>query len=110
MFGGGKTGELVPISGTDPVPGPWRHSAFVPDPLPEQSPDLTGATYRIVANARAALAALDSTARQLPNPRLLRRPTLRQRPNRPPRSKEPTSRWSECWWLLMIRLNRGCVR
>ena len=77
MFGDGKTGELVPISGTDPVPGPWRHSAFVPDPLPEQSPDLTGATYRIVANARAALAALDSTARQLPNPRLLRRPTLR---------------------------------
>ena len=77
MFGDGKTGELVPISGTDPVRGPWQHSAFLPDPLPEQSPDLTGATYRIVANARAALAALDSTARQLPNPRLLRRPTLR---------------------------------
>ena len=77
MFGDDKTGQLVPISGTDPVRGPWQHSAFLPDPLPEQSPDLTGATYRIVANARAALAALDSTARQLPNPRLLRRPTLR---------------------------------
>ena len=77
MVGDGKTGELVPISGTDPARGPWHHSAFLPDPLPEQSPDLTGATYRIVANARAALAALDSTARQLPNPRLLRRPTLR---------------------------------
>ena len=31
-----------------------------------------------VANARAALAALDSTARQLPNPKLLRRPSLRR--------------------------------
>lgn len=77
MFGDGKTGELVPISGTDPVRGSWQHRAFLPYPLPGQSPDLTGATYRIVANARAALAALDSTARQLPNPRLLRRPTLR---------------------------------
>lgn len=31
-----------------------------------------------VANARAALAALDSTARQLPNPKLLRRPSLQR--------------------------------
>ena len=67
----------MPISGTGPVRGSWQHSAFLPDPLPEQSPELAGATYRIVANARAPLAALDSTARQLPNPRLSRRPTLR---------------------------------
>jgi Fic family protein len=39
---------------------------------------LEGATYLAVANARAALAALDSTARQLPNPTLLRTPTLRK--------------------------------
>lgn len=77
MFGSGKTGTLVPIADTDPDRGPWTHAAFLPDPLPLESPELTGATYRIVANARAALAALDSTARQLPNPGLLRRPTLR---------------------------------
>jgi Fic family protein len=39
---------------------------------------LSQATFLRVANARAALAALDSTARQLPNPRLLRRPSLRR--------------------------------
>ncbi len=77
MFGTSKTGTLVPMSGTDPERGPWQHWAFLPDPLPEESPELSGATYRVVANARAALAALDSTARQLPNPRLLRRPALR---------------------------------
>jgi Fic family protein len=48
----------------------------VPHPLPELSPVLTGETYRAVADARAALAALDSTASRLPNPRLLRRPSL----------------------------------
>ncbi len=71
------TGALVSISDLDPSRGSWTHSAFRPDPLPLTSPELSGKTYRTVANARAALAALDSTARQLPNPRLLRRPTLR---------------------------------
>ena len=71
------TGALVSISDLDPSRGSWTHSAFLPDPLPLTSPALSGKTYRTVANARAALAALDSTARQLPNPRLLRRPTLR---------------------------------
>lgn len=71
------TGAVTPITGTDPVRGEWAHSAFIPNPLPESSPELSGVAYRHVANARAALAALDSTARQLPNPRLLRRPTLR---------------------------------
>lgn len=69
-------GDLVPITGTDSVTGPWQHSAFAPWPLPEESPVLSPATYLAVGNARAALAALDSTAQQLPNPRLLRRPTL----------------------------------
>lgn len=70
-------GTLVPISGTDPDRGPWQHMAFVPAPLPASSPDLSGSTYRVVADARAALAALDSTARRLPDPRLFRGPSLR---------------------------------
>lgn len=44
----------------------------------DEEPLLASATYRIVAEARASLAALDSTARQLPNPTLLRMPTLRR--------------------------------
>ncbi|MFC5993921.1 Fic family protein [Pseudonocardia hispaniensis] len=76
-FADNAPGSLVEINGTDPRRGEWTHMAFVPDPLPTESPDLTGATYRAVADARAALAALDSTARRLPNPRLFRRPSLR---------------------------------
>lgn len=69
-------GVLVPISGADPGHGEWTHLAFVPHPLPATSPELSGATYRVVADARAALATLDSTARRLPNPRIFRRPAL----------------------------------
>jgi Fic family protein len=76
IFSGASPGDLVPISGTDPARGDWTHRAFVPHPLPTVSPEFSGATYRVVANARAALAALDSTARRLPNPRLFRRPAL----------------------------------
>ncbi len=77
LFTNSPVGQLVPIAGVDPVRGEWRHAAFVPDPLPARSPELSGASYRAVANARAALAALDSTARGLPNPRLFRQTTLR---------------------------------
>jgi Fic family protein len=76
LFDVDAPGDLVPITGTDPLRGPWRHSAFVPWPLPDEPPGLSPSTYLAVGNARAALAALDSTAQQLPNPRLLRRPTL----------------------------------
>jgi Fic family protein len=76
LFGSTSPGDLVKITGTDPHRGPWSHSAFVPHPLAGESPELHPATYRSVANARAALAGLDSTARRLPNPRLLRRPAL----------------------------------
>jgi Fic family protein len=69
-------GDLVPISGHDPIRGPWEHRAFLADPLPTDEPPLAAATYRQVARARAAIATLDSTARQLPNPSLLRRPAL----------------------------------
>ncbi len=78
MFRKSAPGVLVPISGNDPVLGRWEHQAFVPTPLPTVEPPLSGKTYRMVADARAALAALDSAARQLPNPTLLRLPTLRR--------------------------------
>lgn len=42
----------------------------MPHPLLDASPALSSATCRIVGNARAALAALDSTARRLPNPQV----------------------------------------
>src|SRR5205814_1946409 len=76
IFATGAPGDLVPISGTDPRHGAWEHAAFVPHPLPKLPPDLSARTYRSVADARAALAALDSTARRLPNPRIFRRPAL----------------------------------
>ncbi len=69
-------GELVKIQGSDPGRGEWEHVAFVPHPLPKLPPELTARTYRVVADARAALAALDSTARRLPNPRIFRRSAL----------------------------------
>src|SRR5688500_20410333 len=77
MFGKDAPGELVAISGSDPRLGAWKHRAFVPSALGPDMPTLSPATYLRVADARAALAALDSTARQLPNPTLLRSPTLR---------------------------------
>ena len=77
MFRNDAPGELVAISGSDPALGPWKHRAFVPSPLGPDMPTLSPATYLRVADARAALAALDSTAQQLPNPTLLRSPTLR---------------------------------
>ncbi len=77
-FGTGKTGALVPISGVEPRAGEWTHSAFVPAPLTESPPLLSPQTWMRVADARAALTALDSTARQLANPGLLRRPSLQR--------------------------------
>ena len=76
IFTPNAPGNLVEITGTDPRHGDWRHSAFVPHPLPKVSPSLSARTHRAVADARAALAALDSTARRLPNPRIFRRPAL----------------------------------
>lgn len=77
MFSEHSPGALVPIAGTDPVRGPWQHQAFVPWPLKREQPALSPASYRAVAEARAAIAGLDSTARWLPNPTLLRAPVLR---------------------------------
>lgn len=78
MFLASATGTLVPISGTDPRLGPWEHVAFVPYPLPIMTPSLTASTFNAVGNARAALAALDSSAKRLPNPALLRGSAVRR--------------------------------
>jgi len=77
MFANSPTGSLVPIHGVDPRRGEWSHVAFLPNPLPDECPSLTARTHNTVADARAALAALGARASLLPNPRLLRRPTLK---------------------------------
>lgn len=77
MFRKAAPGRLVRVAGTDQRLGPWEHRAFVPDPLSDEMPALEPTTFLAVAEARAALAALDSTAQQLPDPTLLRIPTLR---------------------------------
>lgn len=66
------------VSGSDPRFGSWHHAAFVPEALDTVAPSTSVATHNAVADARAALASLDSTARRLPNPSLLRRSTLRR--------------------------------
>ena len=77
-FVASQMGELSPISGTDPTSGPWEHFAFIAAPLPDTSPDLTGKTYMRIADARAAIAELNGLASRLPNPEILRHPTLRR--------------------------------
>lgn len=74
-------GHLVAISGIDPWQGEhYEHQAFVPAPLPDRLDDLglTPDTWRAVVGAAAALAKLDQAGRQVPNPELFRRPTLRR--------------------------------
>lgn len=74
-------GHLVPIRGVDPWRGElYEHQAFVPDPLPDRLDglELSTETWRTVVAASAALAKLDQAGRQVPNPDLFRRPTLRR--------------------------------
>ena len=78
MFVDDTMGELVDITGSDPVTGNWQHKAFIPTPLGSDEPPLSGDTYRMVAAAGRALAALDATTQQLPNPYLLRTSSLRR--------------------------------
>lgn len=75
-FQNSPTGHLVEITGSAHGRA-WTHQAFVPDALGDEGPELSQAAYRAVADARAALAALDATAARLPNPRLLRHASLR---------------------------------
>ncbi|MFJ3403299.1 Fic family protein [Promicromonospora sp. NPDC090134] len=77
-FSSSPVGRLVPISGHDRRHNrAFEHHAFVANPL-GQEPELDGATWKMVANAGRALARLDQASRQIPNPGILRRPTLRR--------------------------------
>jgi Fic family protein len=77
-FAASPVGHLVPIGGTDGRTGQeYRHVAFVPDPLPDSSVDLTAATWRAVARAEYGLGRLQQATRQVTTP-LLHRATLRR--------------------------------
>lgn len=71
-------GALVPIRGHD---GRFAEDydcwAFVPDPLPSFV-ELSPRTWRVVSEAMLCLGRLDQAGCQIPNPGLLRRPTLRR--------------------------------
>jgi Fic family protein len=69
---------LEVIRGTDGRTGrEYDHFAFIPDPLSDE-PMLSGATWRAVSRAGHALGRLLQAGRQVPQPSLLRRPTLRR--------------------------------
>jgi hypothetical protein len=90
-------GTLVPISGFDPRFGEhYDHFAFVPLPLPVQV-DLSGETWAVVSQAMLSLGRLDQAGRQILNPALVRRPTLRREPRPRPHWKEHTRRSRKSW-------------
>lgn len=71
-------GSMVPISGHDTRFGErYEHWAYVPAPLPI-GVDLSARTWSAVAEAMQALGRLDQAGRQVPDPGLLRWPTLRR--------------------------------
>jgi Fic family protein len=75
---GSPLGGLVPISGTDGRSGEsYDYFAYLARPLPD-AVELTSQTWTVVARAEAELARLDQAARQIPEPGLLRRPSLRR--------------------------------
>jgi Fic family protein len=71
-------GRLVPLSGTDGRTGErYEHFGFMPDPLAEP-PVLSAATWTTIARANRSLGALQQGASLIPNPGILRQPTLRR--------------------------------
>lgn len=71
-------GSLIPIFGPDPATHEMvEGKAFLPEPLPRELV-LSTETWNVVNSATAALARLDGAARLVPEPSLLRRPTLRR--------------------------------
>lgn len=77
-FRSSPVGTVVPISGTDTRFGEtYEHWAFVPHPLPGEI-DVSPTARDAVTEAALALGRLDQAGRQIPNPTLLRRPTLRR--------------------------------
>lgn len=77
-FRASPIGSLTPISGTDGRTGEqYSHFAYVPDPLPPEVL-LSGSTWRAVSKANYALGMLKQGSSLVPNPALLRRPSLRR--------------------------------
>lgn len=77
-FRDSPVGSLTPISGTDGRTGEqYDHFAYVPLPLPAEV-ELTGATWQVVSRANYALGKLRQGSSLVPNPGLLRRPSLRR--------------------------------
>lgn len=71
-------GSLIPIVGPDPATHEMvEGKAFLPEPLLRELV-LSTETWNVVNSATAALARLDGAARLIPEPSLLRRPTLRR--------------------------------
>lgn len=77
-FNNSTVGTLVAIRGFDPrFDEHYEHWAFVPHPLPEEV-TLHARTWALVSEAMLAIGRLDQAGRQIPDPALLRRPTLRR--------------------------------
>ena len=77
LFQAEPMGELVTVTDGHLTADIGQYQAFVPSPLLDRQIALSPKTNLAISEARAALAALDATARQLPNPGLLRIPALR---------------------------------
>ncbi|PVA20842.1 Fic family protein [Mycobacteroides abscessus] len=76
LFQNSPIGDLQDIKGVDGRNGrQYVHSAYVAHPLGDE-PELDGVTWRAVTRASRALAHLDQASRQVPDPQILRRPTL----------------------------------
>jgi Fic family protein len=77
-LGASPIGSVMPILAPDPVTHEIVEGhAFMPERLPRELA-LSTETWNRVNAATAALARLDGAARLIPNPQLLRRPTLRR--------------------------------
>ena len=77
-FRDSPVGGIVPISGSDARFGEtYEHWAFVPNALPDEV-ELSPSARDAVTEAALALGRLDQAGMQIPNPALLRRPTLRR--------------------------------
>jgi Fic family protein len=76
-FRSSPIGHLVPLSGEDGYGRRYEVSAFVPDPLSAE-PELSNCAWRMVARANHALGRLEQAAKLVPNPALLRKPTIRR--------------------------------
>ncbi len=78
MFQNEHVDALVDIRGSDLRAGGWQPKAYVPPALPDSMPISSPETFVAVGAARAALAAVDATTAQLPDPTMFRMPALRR--------------------------------